>query len=822
MAADKTAYLGRSVERLEDPPLVTGAARFAADISFPGQLHMRVVRSSYAHGEIISIDTSEARAMPGVVAVWTAQDIADIGPVDFRADRAAEALKPYRQPVLAKGRVRYVGDPVAAVFAEDPYLAEDAAESVVIEVEELPVIVSADDPPGEFAAGRGTEAAVMHHSYGDIDAAFANAERVIALDLRTGRHSGVPMETRGAIGRYDAANDMLELHGAAKVPHRNQETLVRMLGRDASRVHVHECHVGGGFGVRGELYPEDILVLVAAMRLGRPVKWIEDRQEHLMCANQGREQHHLARVAVDAEGRILGIDDEFFHDQGGYVRTHGSNVANRTMCTITGPYRVPAFRAVCHFRLTNKTPCATYRAPGRYESTFVRERLMDAIATELGIDPIEVRKRNLIAAAEMPYTIAFDEPHVSDMVLDSGDYAGLLDKAAAAFGWEALRVELDRRRADGELVGAGIGMFVEEGGRGPTDGAKIAVDANGEVEVITGGASLGQGFETTMAQICAEALGVDYRRVRVIHGHTDLIPYGIGAHATRATVMTGSAVNVAALMVREIAIDAAAEDFGRRAAGQVTGLRGAMAGLQAGNPMLALVGGLADLVLSNSETQQFLAELNQGINDVLAPILRDVFGPTLEALRPAFEQLSAAMIELEPVFKALGIAIAVALAPMIIATRALAMAIDFLADIDDALKSAIEFLTNVIDALNFTGGGGFGLGGDRGLLGGGIIPGFLHEGGVAGHHNLLCKRPGRWFAGLSIRLGQRLWRSPDGARPGRRRRAGDGQVPGHRAGRSSLDPLASWESGRARQPGTRILSSSGIGTARSHTVRLRT
>ncbi|MCH8096965.1 MAG: xanthine dehydrogenase family protein molybdopterin-binding subunit [Proteobacteria bacterium] len=559
MAADKTAYLGRSVQRLEDPPLVTGQARFAADINFPNQLHMRMVRSSYAHGEIVSIDTSEAQAMPGVVAIWTAIDIADIGPVDFRADRAAEALKPYRQPVLAKGRVRYVGDPVAAVFAEDPYLAEDAAEAVVIEIEELPVIVSADDPPGEFAAGHGTEAAVMHHGYGDIDAAFANADTVIELDLRTGRHSGVPMETRGAIGRYDAANDILELHGAAKVPHRNQETLVKMLGRDASRMHLHECHVGGGFGIRGELYPEDILVLLAAMRLGRPVKWIEDRQEHLMCANQGREQHHLARVAVDAEGRILGIDDEFFHDQGAYIRTHGSNVANRTMCTITGPYRVPAFRAVCHFRLTNKTPCATYRAPGRYESTFVRERLIDAIAPELGIDPIEVRKRNLIAAAEMPYTIAFDEPHVSDMVLDSGDYAGLLDKAVAAFGWQALKVELARRRADGELVGAGIGMFIEEGGRGPTDGARIAVDINGEVEVITGGASLGQGFETAMAQICAEALGVDYRRVRVIHGHTDLIPYGIGAHATRATVMTGSAVDVAAKMVREIAIDAAAE-----------------------------------------------------------------------------------------------------------------------------------------------------------------------------------------------------------------------------------------------------------------------
>ncbi len=558
-APQKTRVLGHAVTRIEDLPLITGRGRFAEDISFPHQLHMRMVRSYLAHGRIVAIDADAARAMQGVAAVWTADDVADLPPIDFRGDRGSEALKPYRQPVLAKGRVRYAGDPVAAVFAEDPYIAEDAAELVAVELEALPPVLAADDPPGEFGPGRSTEAAVLRHSWGDIDAAFAAAHTVIELDLAIGRHSGVPMETRGAIGRYDSERDMLELHGAAKVPHRNKDSLVKMLGRDPSRLHLYECHVGGGFGIRGELYPEDILVLVAALRLGRPVKWIEDRREHLLCANHSRQQRHRARIAVDSDGRILGIDDELFHDQGGYVRTHGANVANRTMCMLTGAYRVPALRAVAHFRLTNKTPAATYRAPGRFESSFVRERLMDAVAERLGIDRIEVRRRNLIAASEMPYTIAFDEPGVEDLQLDSGDYAGLLDKALDGFGWAALQDELARRRAGGELVGAGIGIFVEESGRGPSDGARIAVAADGAVELVTGGASIGQGFETAMAQICAEALGVDYRRVRVIHGQTDRIDYGIGAHAARATVLTGGAVNATALLVRAKALDAAAE-----------------------------------------------------------------------------------------------------------------------------------------------------------------------------------------------------------------------------------------------------------------------
>jgi CO/xanthine dehydrogenase Mo-binding subunit len=551
--------LGHGVTRIEDLPLVTGRGRYAGDINFPHQLHMRIVRSPKAHGRIVSMDASAALGMKGVVAVWTNDDIADLPPIDFRADKNATGIREFRQPALAKTYVRYIGDPVAAVFAEDPYVAEDAAEQVVLEIEELPVVVSASDEPGEFEPGRSTEAIVLHHSFGDIEAAFRNAHRVIELDLTTGRHSGVPLETRGAIGRYDAAKDLLELHGAAKIPHRNRETLCRMLKRSPSSLHVHESHVGGGFGIRGELYPEDLLVLVAAMRLGRPVKWIEDRREHLMCANQGRQQRHLARIAVDKDGLILGIEDEIFHDQGAYIRTHGVNVPNRTMCMLTGAYKVPAYRARARVRLTNKTPAATYRAPGRFESTFVRSRLMDAVADTLGLDRVEVRRRNLIKADELPYTIAFNEPGVEALDFDSGDYPLLLDKALKAFGWEELQADLKRRRAGGELVGAGVAIFMEESGRGPSDNARIKVDPDGAVELITGGASLGQGFETAMAQICAEALGVGYEAVRVIHGQTDLIDHGIGAHAARATVLTGGAVHVTATMVREKAIAFASE-----------------------------------------------------------------------------------------------------------------------------------------------------------------------------------------------------------------------------------------------------------------------
>jgi aerobic carbon-monoxide dehydrogenase large subunit len=550
---ETTTWIGRSVERLEDPPLVTGRGRFAGDISFPHQLHMRIVRSNHAHGRIVSIDTAAAKALPGVVAVWTATDIADVPPVDFREGRI-ERLEPWRQPVLATERVRYVGDPVAAVFAESAYVAEDAADLVTMEVEELPLLLDARDEPGEFSPGRSTEAIVLRQGYGDVDAVMRTAHAVVELELSVGRHSGVPLETRGAIGRYDASRDMLELHGAAKVPHRNRDLLARMLKRSPSSISVHEAHVGGGFGIRGELYPEDVLVCVAAQRLGRPVKWIEDRREHLICANHSRQQTHRIKAGVAADGRILAIDDEFWHDQGAYVRTHATRVAMMICGILPGPYRVPAYRSVGHFRLTNKTPAATYRAPGRYETTFIRERLVDAIAHRLGIDAIAVRRKNLIAKEDMPYHVPLEV--LGEAVhMDTGDYAALLDKVLAAADWPKLQAALKARRAKGELVGASVAMFIEKSGLGPSDGVNISVDTSGAVELVTGGASIGQGFETVMAQVCAETLGVDYRAVRVVHGQTDRIAFGIGAHASRATVMTASAAHNAALKLRDKALE---------------------------------------------------------------------------------------------------------------------------------------------------------------------------------------------------------------------------------------------------------------------------
>jgi len=550
-------HIGRSVARLEDPPLVAGRGAFAGDINFPHQLHMRIVRSAHAHGRIVAIDAAAARDLRGVFAVWTAADIAEVPPIDFR-EGSIPALDPYRQPVLAIDRVRYVGDPIAAVFATDPYIAEDAADLVAVDIEELPPMLDAQAPPVEFSPGHSTEAALIRQGYGDVEAAFRDAAHIVELELAIGRHSGVPLETRGAIGRYDAGRGIVELHGAAKVPHRNRDLLSRMLAMPPSAIHVHESHVGGGFGVRGELYPEDVLVCVAAKKFNRPVKWLEDRREHLIAANHSRQQLHQIRAAVDDDGIIRAIDDRYFHDQGAYVRTHAARVVHMTAGILPGPYRVPAYRAVGHFRLTNKTPAATYRAPGRYETTFVRERLIDAIAHQLDIDRIEIRRRNAIRPEEMPYPRPL-EALGEEIHYDTGDYVGLLDKLFAKIGWDELNAAVKQRKSAGELVGIGVAMFVEKSGLGPTDGVAIAVDTSGMVEIVTGGASLGQGFETVIAQVAADALGVDYRRCRVIHGQTDRIAYGIGAHASRATVMTASATHIAALKLRRKALEVAAE-----------------------------------------------------------------------------------------------------------------------------------------------------------------------------------------------------------------------------------------------------------------------
>jgi len=553
----KQKFIGRSVPRLEDRALLLGQGRFAADISFPGQWHMRVVRSPSAHGKVKSIDASAALRLPGVHAVWTHADVANIPPIPFRLT-GLKTLEPYQQPVLAKEFVRYVGEPIAVIFADNAYLAEDAADLIGFSIEPLQATMLAAGEPGAFAPDLSTEPGILQKAYGDVDAAFRNAHAVVALELSVGRHSGVPMETRGAIARYDEARDILELHGAAKVPHWNRDTLAQMLGRRKESVQLYEGHVGGGFGIRGEIYPEDILVCVASLKFRRPVKWIEDRREHLIAANHSREQHHRVRAAIDKQGHILGIEDEFFHDNGAYMRTHAATVPDLAAAMLPGPYRVPAYRAVGHIRLTNKTPCGTYRAPGRYESTFVRERLMDAIAAKVGVDVVEVRRRNLINKSAMPYTLGLDTLG-TQIVYDSGDYALLLDKALKAVRWDELQDQLRKRRRNGEKVGAGVAMFVEKSGLGPFDTVRVEVKGDGMVEAITGVASIGQGVETVIAQICADTLGVDYTNIRVIHGQTDRISRGMGAFASRVTVMCGEATRLAATKLRDKALHTAAE-----------------------------------------------------------------------------------------------------------------------------------------------------------------------------------------------------------------------------------------------------------------------
>ena len=532
-------YIGASPKRLEDRVLLLGRGQYAADLKAPGQLHMRVVRSSVAHAKILGVDAAEARRHPGVVAVWTYDDVRHLPPIGIRLTRVG-GLEPYQQTVLAKDVVRYVGDPVAVVFAEDPYTAEDAAELVRLELEELPAKVSALDAP---------EAALIEKSYGDLDAAFATAHAVVELEVAIGRHTGVPLETRGALAEFDPKSGILTMRGAAKVPHYNRDQVARMLDLPGDMVQLIHGHVGGGFGVRGELYPEDVLVCQAALRLKRPVKWIEDRFEHLLAANHSRDQLHRLRAAVDARGFVLGLEDEIFTDQGGYIRTHGVTVSDLACAMLPGPYVIPAYRARAHVRLTNKTPCGTYRAPGRYESSFARER-MDAIAARLELDPIAVRRVNLIAPERMPFDRGLDTPGTR-VVYDSGNYALLLDKLLARLDHEALKKELRGRRSKGEKVGLGIAMFVEKSGLGPADKAVITLHADGTVEIVTGAASIGQGIETVMAQICAEVLDIPIERMRVVHGRTDRIDHGMGAFASRVTVMTGCAVKAAAEALKE-------------------------------------------------------------------------------------------------------------------------------------------------------------------------------------------------------------------------------------------------------------------------------
>jgi carbon-monoxide dehydrogenase large subunit/6-hydroxypseudooxynicotine dehydrogenase subunit gamma len=554
------SVIGTRVPRKEDPRLLRGCGRFGDDISAAGQVWARMVRSPVAHGRVRRVDLARARRADGVTAAVAAGDVPAGLAIPVRLAVQGVDLSGYLQPVLAADVVRYVGEPLAVVVAGDPYAAEDAAELVEIDIDEEPAVLDAAEAarPGSprlFPAGN--VAADFTLGYGDTAAAFRQAAHVVEIEVAIGRHSGVPLEPRALLAAPDARTGALSIFGMTKVPVFNRDVLAAMLGIDENLIHVHAVDAGGGFGVRGEFYPEDYLVPWLARTLGRPVKWAEDRAEHLVAVNHSRQQSHRVAAAFDAHGRIAALSDEVLHDNGAYCRTHGIAVPELTVAMLPGPYRVPAYRGRVQVVLTNKTPCGTYRAPGRYEGTVAREQLLDVAAGRLGIDRIELRRRNLLGPAELPHRRAMTTLG-TDVVLDTGDYPALLAAAAAEAARLGYHDEAGGAGRTGRPRGLGVAVFLEKSGLGPRDTADVAVSETGTVRVFSGGTSLGQGIETVLAQIAADALGVDLRAVDVVNGDTELQPFGTGSWASRSTVVAGNAVHQAASAVRARATQLAA------------------------------------------------------------------------------------------------------------------------------------------------------------------------------------------------------------------------------------------------------------------------
>jgi aerobic carbon-monoxide dehydrogenase large subunit len=543
--------MGTRVPRKEDPRLLRGRGAFADGFHARGELWARIVRSPVAHGRVRAIDLTKARQAAGVVATVSAADLPPGLAIPVRLALRGLLLTDYLQPVLAADVVRYVGEPLAVVVAEDGYAAEDAAELADLDIEPLPPVLDAAAAAGPGAARlfpAGNVAADLSMGYGDADAAFARAARVVETEIEIGRHTGVPLEPRALLAEPDPRTGGLSITGMTKVPVFNRDVLAGLLGIDETLIHVRAVDAGGGFGVRGEFYPEDYLVPWLARTLGRPVKWAEDRAEHLVAVNHSRQQVHRISAAFDSNGRILALSDDILHDNGAYCRTHGITVPELTVAMLPGPYRVPAFRGRVRVVLTNKTPCGTYRAPGRFEGTTAREQLLDVAAGQLGIGRAELRRRNLLGPGELPCRRPLNTLG-TDMVLDAGDYPALLAAAEAEAARLGYHADVDRGRTAGRRRGLGLAVFLEKSGLGPQDTADVLVSKTGTAHVYSGGTSLGQGIETVLAQIAADALGVGVDAVQVVNGDTALQPFGSGSWASRSTVVAGNAVHAAATAV---------------------------------------------------------------------------------------------------------------------------------------------------------------------------------------------------------------------------------------------------------------------------------
>jgi carbon-monoxide dehydrogenase large subunit len=566
-----TRFFGAPIKRNEDKRLLTGQALFIDDVELPGMLHATFLRSQLAHALIKRIDVSAAMKRPGVIAVYTADDYGAFcqpGPLLVPPPPIPGIVFNLRTHMpLAKDKVRYAGEPLAVVVAESRYIAEDALDDILVDLENLPAVV---DLEGALENG----SAVVHddlgsnvashvrQSKGDYRNAAAKADLVLKRRFLYEHGISSPIETRGVVAQWNARGQQLTVWDTTQAPVFVRNGLAAQLGLGERQIRVIAPFVGGGFGPKIMMfYPEELALPWISMRLNRPVKWIEDRLEHFVATTHERGQIHDAEIAICRDGRILGVKDVFLHDTGAY-NPYGLTVPINSQCTLLGPYVIPAYDSTFTAVFTNLPIVTPYRGAGRQHGVFVIERLLDLAARELNIDPAEIRRRNLIPPDAFPYQNEIIYQDFQPLVYDSGNYEPVLDKALEIIGYDKfIREEQPKLRAQGRCVGIGVACYVEGTGIGPYEGAKVQVQANGKVSVATGIGTQGQGHFTSFAQIAADQLGVDVTDVDVVTGDTDQFYWGAGTFASRGAVVAGNAVNEASRAVRKKALKLASDAF---------------------------------------------------------------------------------------------------------------------------------------------------------------------------------------------------------------------------------------------------------------------
>jgi carbon-monoxide dehydrogenase large subunit len=563
-------YFGASVRRKEDPRYLRGEGRFVDDIKLPGMLHAAFVRSPHGHAKVLSVKTEAARRLPGVTLVFAFADLERwMKPLPLfgatppgLAARVDVTMKQVGQLAMARDRVRFVGEIVAMVLAGSRALAEDGCELIEVEYEPLPVVadmIAGGEPGAEVIHPEmGDNVAVFFETgFGDAAAAFAEADVTVRQRFDIQRYVGMPIETRGVVAQWDARDGSLTTWNSTQVVHFVQQGLVSALGLPPHKIRVIAPDVGGGFGTKATGYPEDLLIPAAAIVARRPVKWTEDRREHMMSAGHARHQMHDIEIAARRDGTMLGVRDRIWLDLGAY-NSWGIVLPYNTVAHLLGPHRVPSLHVECRGVVTNKTPNAPYRGAGRPETVFAMDRVVDCLARELRMDPADLRRKNYLTQADMPYELGIPYRDGNPLVYDSGDFKAGLEAALSAVGYDALRQEQASLRAQGVHRGIGISGYVEGTAIGPYEGATVRLDASGHAVVSTGACSQGQGHETSFAQIAADALGIPFDWVTIVGGDTAAIPFGVGTFASRSAVNAGSSIHVAAGKVRDKIVEAAA------------------------------------------------------------------------------------------------------------------------------------------------------------------------------------------------------------------------------------------------------------------------